>query len=378
MTAYERAQWDSIQEWKDRRWKQAADFAAGKAKEAVAAAVPQPVKHAAAAIQEIEELDKFNKIVNKAAIGFITTLEDAGRATASQKKVVRRLHKKTGVELETLSDIREKLSLEQLVSNEPKTQLGLGHKGVAGVVGAAAGAATSAGFALAAAGNAVPVVGAVPGVSVVLAALSADLSLLIANSSSAVTKIAYNYGYDLSLPEEQMFATAVITGTTAGEKIAYEAAMHRLMLDLARKKKWDQLNKHIFAKLIKSLFKAMGQNLAKHQLVKAIPVANVAVNAGLDMWTLHSATERARYYYRERFLIERYGVRDGREDIEEADIIATADELLDAIKNDTTNSLKDAAAAPRATTGQPSSDTPPESSTQTNAPSGAEIDGTAS
>ena len=80
----------------------------------------------------------------------------------------------------------------------------------------------------------------------------------------------------------------------------------------------------------------------------------MAVNAGPDVWMLRSAVDRARYCYRERFLIEHYGIRDDSEDIDEAEVVAIVDELMDAVKADIPASVQDTTENPDPITEQSS------------------------
>jgi hypothetical protein len=164
---------------------------------------------------------------------------------------------------------------------------------------------------------------------VAAAAIAADAVVSMALMGRIIGRVAAEYGYDVRLPEEEVFALGVMslgTAATAAESTVALANLRRLTAVMMRQPTWAELNKHALVRMIDRVFGLLGEKLVKRKLAQAVPVAGAFINAGLSAHMADQTYRRARDAYRLRFLAEKYGIDP--EDWIAADTEIPADELL--------------------------------------------------
>lgn len=146
---------------------------------------------------------------------------------------------------------------------------------------------------------------------VMVGAMVTDAVAVLALMGRTVGSIAVRYGYDVRLPEEELFAMGVISmGTASGAQARYAAlaSLSRLTQQMMRRATWDQLNKHVLVKVLQQMFKVLGLRLTHRKLAQAVPVAGVAISGALNASLTKTLYQRAEDIYRVRFLTEKYGL----------------------------------------------------------------------
>jgi len=173
--------------------------------------------------------------------------------------------------------------------------------------------------------------------AIAVGAVAADVTAVMVGMGRIVALVAAHYGYDVREPEEQVFASGVLTystATNAAEKAASLAALSRLTQEMMRRATWAQLSRHQLVNIIQKVVSSLGFSLTKKKLAQAVPIVGVAVNGGLNAWFAHSTFKRAQQAYRLRFLTEKYGLDPAVWSPDVIDVEATdlpmVDEIVDA------------------------------------------------
>jgi hypothetical protein len=176
--------------------------------------------------------------------------------------------------------------------------------------GALAGLVITGGEALAAAETVASAgAGAAPGAGTVIGVMVVDAAAVLAASVRVVAHIAAYHGYDVREPDEELFALSVIGWSTAGNEAVKRSALaqlSRLTQQLARSATWAQLNEHLFVKAVQELYLRLGVRLTQRKLGQAVPLAGVAIGAGLNAHLLQMVANDARVAYRTRFLADKH------------------------------------------------------------------------
>lgn len=279
----------------------AAQSVVGRGKEAVAKSV-RAVGGAASRVRE-KVPTEVGDWTGTALHSVRRTASKVSRAGLSPQRVVAK-HKKRGHAVETLSDLR-RLDLEQVHAVRGQG-ISWGYPAGAAVSGAGTGFIISGGEIVTAvsAGAA-----AAPSTGVVLGALAADATAVLALASRAVGHVSLLYGYDPEEPAEKLFVLSVVnagTAVSASAKTAAMADISRLTQALIRGKSWEVLNQTIVSKVSSQFAKAFGVRLTKKSLGKVVPVVGIVIGGALNWATLESIVDAAELAYRRRFLLEKY------------------------------------------------------------------------
>ncbi|HEX6347506.1 EcsC family protein [Umezawaea sp.] len=253
-------------------------------------------------IDSIPGSEKFQDLLMKALGGFTDLGSRAARASVRSSAVVKSFQKR-GHAVESIEDIR-KLPLKVL--DDVKPRLDIAYISASTVQGAAAGLAVSGGELLGLAS------GGAPGAGVVVGAMAADAAAVLVASQRAVAHVAAYYGYDLTRPEEQMFALGVLNLGTSSDvtKAAAYLELNKLVQGLARKHTWDQLRQNVVTKVVEQVYAQLGIRLTQRKLGQAVPVVGVLIGAGMNAKTLSRVVDDAEHAYRKRHLQEKYGIVD--------------------------------------------------------------------
>lgn len=302
MSRYERAAWEDIERWRDKR------LVADERH-----LLPQGVRDrlakgreiAKGRLEQVPGAEQVAAIVRNAIDGLLTLVNKASEATLRREAVVA-AYAKRGHAVSELSDIHE-LDLSDI--DKAKPRLGLGYTAFGTIEGAGAGLAVSGGTLLATAGGVFGAgAGAAPGAGTVAGAMAADAVLVLGAMTRAIAHTAAYYGYDTELPQERVFALGVLNFGMAqqtGKGVAY-VQLTKIVNDLARRATWAQLNKNGVTRIVRAFYERFALRLTKQKLGQAVPLVGVAIGAGLNARLLSNVTSDAEHLYRERFLREKH------------------------------------------------------------------------
>ncbi|KPC78706.1 EcsC family protein [Streptomyces sp. NRRL S-4] len=302
LSAYEQREWDRLQERKAAALsKQTRKFIPQQARDRLTS-LGQKARSAPGA-------DKVAAAYGGAAKGLGKVVGDTAGRTVSTKRVVEQ-YRRSGHDITGLDGIRE-LDLKIIDEVARHNLVRYGHALSAAASGLGSAAAVTGGGVLAGAGTIAGAgAGAAPGIGTVAGAMLADTAMMLALATRTVAATALYYGYCPSDPEEEIFVMSVIalgmaTGTSA--KTAAYAELSQLTQLLVRNAPWAKLNEKVLTKIAQKFASEFTQQLTKKKLGQIVPIAGMAVGAGLSYRHIDRIAVSARDAYRERFLIERSG-----------------------------------------------------------------------
>lgn len=142
------------------------------------------------------------------------------------------------------------------------------------------------------------------------AGLIADIPLLVTLNLRAIGEYATYCGFDTSLQQERLYAMNVLglaTEPTDSAKQLALANLTKIASEIAKKKTWKELERHLFVQALKKLAEQIGLRLTKAKLAQVIPVIGIAIGAGYNTYFTHKVCDAAYMLYRERFLAAKYG-----------------------------------------------------------------------
>lgn len=244
-----------------------------------------------------------------AANGLGNFIATAAAHSTSAESVVAQ-YAKAGHDVADLEAIRA-LDLRAIDSVANIDRLGWRHSGTAALFGISAGAAISGAEVMLAKGS-IAGEGAkrAPSFTVVAGAMTADLAATLALAARSVSSIATWYGFDPRQPEEQVFIMSVLrlgmaTGQSAKTAAYFEVSQLSQML--FRNATWEKLSEKVLTKIVQQFATQASVNLTKKKLGQVVPVAGIAVGAGMNATLIQRVSKAADAAYRERFLLEKSG-----------------------------------------------------------------------
>lgn len=313
MSDFDREQWCEFDKWRGKRNR--------VRQSAPVRCLANVIDKGKGTVREVPGVDAVTKIVHKSLQPLLNSVSQVGGRTVRRGAVIG-AYRKCGHDVSRIEDVRA-LDLKQVL--EVKPALDLMYMVTAFGEGAVTGVVTSGGSVAALAGSGVGGVGALPGAGTMAASLAGDVVFIIGASTRLVSHIAAYYGYDTSIPSEYMFAAAVLGGSlgaaAVGDEYGRQAsllAFNKLMQDLARKKTWDQLNKHAVTKVVERFYTTIGVRLTQRKLAQAVPVMGIFVGAGLNVLLINRVADVADHLYRYRFLMKKYGIIESGIEVMEA------------------------------------------------------------
>lgn len=104
-----------------------------------------------------------------------------------------------------------------------------------------------------------------------------------------------------------MSVIALGMATSTSAKTAAYAELAQLTQLLVRNAPWAKLNEKVLTKIAQKFAAEFAQQLTKKKLGQFVPIAGMAVGAGLSYRHIDRIAVSAREAYRERFLIEKSG-----------------------------------------------------------------------
>lgn len=298
LSAYERQAWNQIRQWENNAGRRSVvpERARAKAKELG--------QSAADTWREIPFTSVLDSVLERVVEGGNEALTDAVVASLQRERILEAV-RRAGAPVESLADLH---GLDLQVIDEVCPRLNLRYASLS--------AATGAGSGFVAGGGTAAIAGtlgtaAAPGALAVTAALAGDVIATIGLAARVVAHYAGYYGYDARNEEEKAVILAVIGVGVMGEGAAKQAAMlhvRQVAMMVARRAAWEELGEEVIVKLIQSLFVKLSVNLTKRKLAQALPVAGMAIGAGFNYRFMRRVGTAASFAYRERFLIEKYGL----------------------------------------------------------------------
>ncbi|CAM8656734.1 EcsC protein [Acidimicrobiia bacterium] len=298
LSPYERQAWHQIRQWENNAGRRSLvpERARAKAKELG--------QSAADAWREIPFTSVLDSVLERVMEGGYEALTDAVVASLQRERILDAV-RRAGAPVESLSDLR---GLDLQLIDEVCPRLNLRYASLS--------AATGAGSGFVAGGGTAAITGtfgvaAAPGVLAITAALAGDVIATIGLSARVVTHYAGYYGYDARDEEEKAVILAVIGIGVMGEGAAKQAAMlhvRKVAMMVARRATKKELGEEVIVKLIQNLFVKLSETLTKRKLAQALPVAGIAIGAGFNYRFMRKVGTAASFAYRERFLIEKYGL----------------------------------------------------------------------
>lgn len=245
--------------------------------------------------QRVPGHDSFEEQVQRAMDGLFTVTLQPAMNSVDADRVARRAGAKD------LAGLRE-LDLEELDRVSWRTRMFYttaafteGGATALAVTGAEVSATVSGGTTLVVAASAVAV----------------DVASSIALLGRIVARVGAQYGYDVRLPDEEVFAMGVISLGSAGAptvKVSALTALSRLSQQMMRQGTWRQLSKNQMVKLVDLMYRALGYRLTKAKLAQTVPVVGVLLNGGVSADMADRTHRRALDIYRLRFLSDKYGI----------------------------------------------------------------------
>lgn len=271
-----------------------------------------------------------DEIVGRVLEGGNEALTDAVAASLLRDRILQAA-RGAGGDVDELSDLR---TLDLRTIDEILPRLNLRY--------AVTSAATGAGSGFVAGGGTAAIVGtggvaAAPGGLAVGGALAGDVVATIALAARVVSHYAGYYGYDTRDEGEKAVLLAVIGVGVAAEGAAKQAALlhvRQVAMMIARRAAWKELGEEVIVKLIQGLFAKLSVRLTQRKLAQALPVAGIAAGAGLNYSLMRKVGTAASFMYRERFLIDKYGLDRDEPTPDIVDVIGIDAEEIEAPDND--------------------------------------------
>lgn len=275
--------------------------------------VPAKVREASdrtvTAVRNVPGADRVGAAYTKAAEGLTKAASKAGQATISPSRVLK-AYERRGHAVETLDGVRA-LDLAIIERKVHPRRMNIAYSAVAFAGGAVSGGAVTGGTALFAAGSVLGAgAGAAPGAGTVATAIAADTAFTLTLMNRAIAHTALYYGYDPSEPREAVFTMSVMSlgsATTSAAKMAAYQELSQLTQQLARRATWKQLNEKVLPRIAAKFGARFGFKITQRKLGTLVPVAGIAVGAGLNYQLLDDVVEAAYWAYRERFIREKSG-----------------------------------------------------------------------
>lgn len=243
------------------------------------------------ASETIMKIPGLNVAIEKSFQGILGLINDAAQWSVIPEAILKDYEKTSGICIPNLSSIRQ-FDLE--VVDRTIGWLDTKYEGIALIQGAAAGGS------------------AMISPSVAAVVIPSDIMALLSINLRAIGEYATYCGFDVSLQEERLFALNILalssSPTDQSRQIAL-AQLARIARDVALKKTWKDLKKHLFVQATKELAKSLSIQLTKAKLANVIPITGAVIGGGYNAYYTDRVCKAAFYlFYRERFLAEKYGV----------------------------------------------------------------------
>ncbi|TBW10956.1 EcsC family protein [Azotobacter chroococcum subsp. isscasi] len=253
------------------------------------AVINWPLEKAGDAVMKVPGL---SFAIQKSFTGILGVINDGSQWSVRPEAILKEYEKTSDTKITNLRDI---YNFDLSVVDRTIGWLDTKYEGLALIEGAAAGGAS------------------VLSPAAALIAIPADIAALLTLNLRAIGEYATYCGFDISLPQERLFALNVLTyassSTDQSKQIAL-AQLVRIARDVALRKTWKDLEKHLFVQAVKEIAQTLSIRLTKAKLANVIPAAGAVLGGGFNAYYTDKVCKAAFYLYRERFLAEKYGAND--------------------------------------------------------------------
>lgn len=143
-----------------------------------------------------------------------------------------------------------------------------------------------------------------------LAGIVPDLVALVAINLRAAGEVAVHCGFDLRDPEERLFALLILDAVSGPSDAAKEIALApvlRVSRRLARDGAMQAVEGLALTRALQNAARAVGVQLTRAKLAQVVPVTGAVVGSTYNAYYTSKVCDAARYLYRERFLVAKYG-----------------------------------------------------------------------
>ncbi len=147
--------------------------------------------------------------------------------------------------------------------------------------------------------------------AVAVGAVAVDSVSSMAMMGRTIGAVATRYGYDVRLPEEELFAMGVLSlglANSLAAKTQALTALSRLTQQMMRQAAWRQLNEHVLVRAVGTVYRALGVKLTHRKLAQTVPLVGVGLNATLSAQLTDQTFRRAQAVYRLRALSELHDI----------------------------------------------------------------------
>ena len=137
-----------------------------------------------------------------------------------------------------------------------------------------------------------------------------DIVALIAMNLRAVGEYATYCGFDITLPEERLYALHILDAAAKPRSNLGPALLHELHEApnrLARAKTLKTIEQFAVGGTVRTIAKSVALRVTKSKLAQVMPVAGAVIAGGYNSLYTHTVCDVAYHLYRERFLFEKYG-----------------------------------------------------------------------
>ena len=274
--------------------------------DAAVSVVNRPLATAGAAVMKVPGL---STAIEKSFQGVLGLVNDGSQWSVRPEAILAEYSRATGMEF---SDLKALQTLDLSVVDRVIGWLDAKYEGIALVQGGAAGGV------------------AVIHPMIALAAIPADIVTLLALNLRAIGEYATYCGFDVTHPEERLFALNVLalaSSPTDRSKQSALAQLVRIARDVALKRSWKDLDQHLFVQAMRGIAEALSIRLTKAKLANVIPAAGAVICGGFNAHYTDKVCKAAFYLYRERLLAEKYGAEAIEVTVPPAaDLVPTFDE----------------------------------------------------
>ena len=224
------------------------------------------------------ELPGIEWVVDNAVVGALRAVNEASLRTVRPAAILKDYRGRVS----TLAQIQQ-LDLAQV--DDAIGWLGPKYRGLAAAEGAATGALG-------------------------LVGIPADVAGILTINLRAIGEYATYCGFDVSRPEERLFALHTLglatTPTNAAKLIAL-SQLTKIAVDVARKRAMREIEEHVFVAVVKVICRALAIRLTRVKLAQVVPAAGAVIGGSYNQLYASTVTKAAFMLYRERFLAAKYG-----------------------------------------------------------------------
>lgn len=138
-----------------------------------------------------------------------------------------------------------------------------------------------------------------------------DVVGLVALNLRACGEYATYCGYDIAHPSERLFALQILNMVSQPTDTAKQAALVpsiRVSHAIARQQTLQTVEQMALTQAIRNAARALGVHLTQRKLAQVVPMTGAFVGGGFNAYYTSKVCDAAFFLYRERWLIEKYGV----------------------------------------------------------------------